>query len=283
MARTKIDTTLTPALCNYRRPSLGWASVSVIGLDVYKTDGVNNYAWVLFPDGQLREETNTARRTFVITRNAVLTASGAQSGLRTSLSEATNTWYALYAVKISDSMAGFVVVGDTTMPIYNNKATLDSAYGVNGWVYLGPIRNGNNGSATGDILQFSMSNNTIVFMNAENSNSTFTTCGILLADTASATGLTYTLSRGTGAAQIPDQFRVINYHAQATSGSGAHNLRNTGNTTMLASMIGTGNFATNVLVGNDGVSLSNGSSVAMSLFCAGVVDNALGDGANPVS
>lgn len=207
------------ARINYRRPNLAFGGVTVVGLDVFKTDGVNNYAQILFPDGDYRTETNTTRRTFNITRNAVLTNSGAQSGLRASLSEVTNQWYAIYAVKISDNPSGFVAVGDTTLPYYTSFPTLDTAYGANNWVYLGMIRNGDNSGVSGDILNFVQVGNRTIFKNVANGN--FTGTGIRLATTTSASSLTYTYSAGIGAAQIPDHILIALYSGNAgTNGTG---------------------------------------------------------------
>src|SRR6185295_803740 len=218
MVFTSIDVSLLPSaqqLANYKRPQLGFGGVTAVGLDNYRTDGISNWTQIIFPDGNWREEANTTRRTFVITRNAVLTNAGAQSGLRSGLTETNNTWYALYAIKISDNAAGFVTVGDNITPSLATASTLNSRYGTNNWVYLGCIRNGDNQDAPGDILSFTMVGNYTCFTNTVNpvpAASAGIWNGMELVSNASATTVSWTYSVGMGATQIPDALQNGIFH-----------------------------------------------------------------------
>lgn len=211
MARTQIDKSLIPSigtLSLYRRPNLIWASITQVNVDDVV---VTNQPQVLFPDGELRGETSTTLYNFVITRNAVLTGAK-QSGLRTGLSEATNTWYAIYAVKSQDA-TGFVTVGDTILPIRSNIATLNSNFGTNSWVYLGMIANGNNSNLTGDIVKFSQCGNYTRLDGTVTSGQSLSLTGIRLATTASAVTLSWTYAAGTNIAsgQLPNNIGLAEF------------------------------------------------------------------------
>lgn len=264
------------SLFNYRRPQLIWTSVTTVDISV-AIPASPNRAVVIFPDGERREEGVT--RQFIITQNAVLTTSGKQTGLRTSLSEATNTWYAIYAVKCSDG-PGFVLVGDTTLPSHATISTLDGFYGTDSWVYLGMIRNGDNAGATGDILDFVQSGSFTLLRNLC-SPSAFNTVGLKLATSASTASLTYTVTNGIGTTDIPNHIENQLYQVAATGGTGNHNVRNSAGTKMMHSVIGTGNLSARVWCANDGINISSGSAVAMDILLAGWNDPVLGVGANP--
>lgn len=195
----------------YRRPVLQWSSTTTVAVES-GMDGTSGNIPLLFPDGSFRTETSTTRTTFNITRNAVLTTSGAQSGLTGSTSEASNTWYALYGCKVTDSTTQWVTVGSTVLPLQANYATLNTAYGTNGWVYLGLIRNGDNSGATGDILDFRMVGNKTYFYNTCTGNAE-NTAGLRLATSAGASSLTYTFSSGTGTTDIPGNIGFCDYLA----------------------------------------------------------------------
>lgn len=203
----------------YRRPTLTWISATQV--DVENNTGTANQTSIQFSDGQMRtvtentSSTNQYRR-FDITATAEFTTGTEESGLYSGLSEANNTWYALYAVKSQINTANFVLVGDTTFPVQANYATLNSRYAANGWYYLGPIRNGNNAGTVADILAFTQSGNHILFRNEitaanMNVNINVGSAGIRLATTASASSLTYSYSSGTGATDIPPTVRMVDY------------------------------------------------------------------------
>lgn len=170
MARTQIDQSLVPTLAflaAYRRPTLVWNSITSVGIERGFSPNVvsTTTAAIIFPDGTLRNDSNTNHIDFDITRNAVFNGSN-QSGLRTGQSESVNTWYAMYAVKEQNG-TGFVLVGDVNPPSRGSIPALNTFYGTNGWLYLGYIRNGDNSGATGDILRFVQVGYDFMFYNAE--------------------------------------------------------------------------------------------------------------------
>jgi hypothetical protein len=209
---TATITTLGHTLSGYRRPGLKYISDSAV--DVENNTGTSNQTTIVFPDGSVRsvtEDTSSAHkyRRLLITADAEFTTGTEDSGLRAALTEATNTWYAIYAVKSAINASNFVLVGDTTTPIQANYSTLNSAYGANGWVYLGMIRNGDGANTSGDILQFVQAGNTTLFYNnCDTVTAGADAFGVRLANTNSAASLTWTYASGTGAAQIPSHISL---------------------------------------------------------------------------
>lgn len=153
----------------YRRPRLVWVSSSLV--DVEAQTGLANTTSILFPDGTMRtvnedvSSTDKYRR-FNMAVNANWTSGTEESGLRPGLSEANNTWYAIYAVKSQIDPTKFVLVGDTTFPIQASFATLNTRYGDGAWLYLGSIRNGWNSFGFDDdvIIPFIQNGNRFRFV-----------------------------------------------------------------------------------------------------------------------
>lgn len=269
-------------LDNYRRPVLQFSSVSVINLET-GINGTSGQAQILFSDGTLRTDSTATRINFDITRNAALSGS-AQSGLRSSLSEAANTWYALYAVKVTDNSSNFVVVGDTNLPLQANFSTLNSNFGSNGWVYLGLVRNGDNSGATTDLLTFVQSGNMTIFKNAAvavSSGGGPNGQGIVLGNATSNTILTWTYASGTGTTQVPSNISIGKILGNVNPGSSAG-----------LSMVCAGyefyvasgsavlmNVLANIL---NGITLNGPASSNYNIYFAGFVDGVLGVGANPI-
>lgn len=214
LAKLKVDVDPTTALevatkqyvdhySTWRRPVLQYGSATTVAVES-GLDGTSGDIPILFPDGTVRTETSTTRTTFNITRNAVLTTSGAQSGLTGATSEAANTWYALYACKVTDSSTQWVTVGSTVLPLQANYATLNTAYGTNGWVYLGMIRNGDQSGSTSDILSFFQSGNMTMFTNNCTGNA-YPLSGIRFASSASAASVSWAIALGTSGQVFPNQ------------------------------------------------------------------------------
>lgn len=206
-------------LTGYRRPTLTFINVTTV--DVENNTGTANQTSILFPDGtvlSVTEDTSSTNkyRRFDITATANFTSGTEDSGLRSGLTEATNTWYAIYAVKSQINAVNFVLAGDTTLPLQANFATLNGRYGTNGWVYLGLIRNGDNNAATGDILSFQHSGPQLFF---NNTTATYNTFGLLLASGSSVTSVTYTYSAGTGTTDIPNHTKlgIVSVYSTSTS------------------------------------------------------------------
>lgn len=199
----------------YKRPTLIWNSVTSVGIERGISPNVisTTTAAVIFPDGQLRTDSSTTRIDFDITRNAVFNGSN-QSGLRSGQSESVNTWYAIYAVKCQNNSTDFVLVGDCLLPpSRGNIPNLNTAYGTNGWVYLGYIRNGDNSGATGDILRFQQVGFEFLFNNNETDIAGNGGIGTRLAS-AAATSITWTFTPGMGvgsggtAVDVPVTYRM---------------------------------------------------------------------------
>lgn len=268
-------------LNGYRRPNLRFASITTVSVE-QGLDGTSGDVPILFPDGTVRTETSTTRTTFNITRNAVLLTSGAQSGLRTSLSEATNTWYALYAAKVTDSSTLWCTVGDTTLPTQANYATLNSRYGTSGWVYLGLIRNGNNSGATGDICDFQQCGAYTTFNNS--ASGTQGTCmGITLAN-ASSTSITYSYTAGTGTTDIPSNISHALYQCLTGGPTAGNSVTLTDSSATITYFSGlAARISGQVLVSASlGAKITAGSGVGMDLYLAGFLDGVLGTGSNTI-
>jgi hypothetical protein len=208
---TNIDSTTfanlnTPAQA-YRRPRLSYNNATTVDVEG-GLNGVAQDIQIIFPDGEKRI-TNAGSflsySRFDITRNARWVAgTPPRSGLRGALSEATDTWYALYAVKTATD-SKFVIIGDTVTPTsVTNFNYLSSTYSTNGWVYLGLIRNGDSSAATGDIISFTQTGDMTLFTNTVAAGSTGRNGhGILFANATSATSTDYTFVNGMSGDVVP--------------------------------------------------------------------------------
>lgn len=276
-----IDELDTPS-AGYSRPSLVYVSATTV--DVATNTGTANQTCVLFRDGDYRcpvENTASASkyRRFIITETAEFTSGTENSGLRSTYVEATNTWYSLYAVKSQIDSTNFVIVGDTITAVVSNISALNSAYGTDGWVYLGLVRNGDNSGATGNILAFNQSGRHTVFKNTCAGNA-INFVGTRLATTASATSLVYTYAEGTGTTSIPPTIKIgwVGVAAQ----NGAAGIADADWTGAGKIMYG---YSTSFLMGNawgpilQGVSTSSNGAGAHDIVLGGFVDDALTDGA----
>lgn len=292
LAKLKVDIDPTLALevatkqyvdhySTWRRPILSFSGVTTIAIES-GLDGTSGDIPILFPDGTVRTETSTARTTFNITRNAVLVTSGAQSGLTGATSEAANTWYALYAVKVTDSATQWVTVGSTVIPTQANFSTLNTAYGSNGWVYLGMVRNGDNSGATSDLLSFYMAGNTIMFRNIT-TGSGRNGVGVRLATSASSSSSTYSYSSGTGTTDIPSHLAIGSYQSGHSNGTTATFTDSgaTRNYGLTESNLGiTLRFFPVGLL--DGFKIALGGAGANDIYLAAFIDGVLGVGSNPI-
>ncbi len=211
-----------------RRPLLQWNGVSTV--DVEANTGTSNQTSIVFPDrAQLSVTENLAStqkyRRFDITKTAQFTSGTESGGLRSGLSEVANTWYAIYAVKSQINTANFVLVGDTTLPLAANFATLNSRYGTNSWVYLGMIRNGDNNLDTTDIIKFTQAGNHISFQ-VFTGTSGFAHKHLILATSGGSSG-TIVPAAGTGNLNVPDHLTIADYYlasSSSLSGSGTMNV-----------------------------------------------------------
>lgn len=272
----------------YRRPVLKYISASLV--DVENNTGTANETKIVFSDGSVRsvtEDTSSTNkyRRFDITATANFTSGTEDSGLRSGIAEANNTWYAIYAVKSQINTANFVLAGDTTLPTQANFSTLNTRYGTDSWAYLGMIRNGDGGSTAADILNFIQSGNMTIFKNAITGSSTLALSGLLLATTAGATTLTYTYSAGTGTTAIPNTVLLAQYAAAFAAVANFAIAKDSGGTRIYLKELGTNGVAGQWLASAaEGVALSNGaaSSIAQDVALTGFIDSVLGVGSNPL-
>jgi hypothetical protein len=267
----------------YRRPNLKWQSVVLV--DVENNTSTANQTCIIFPDSERRCVTEDVAsqnryRRFDITAAASFTTGTMDSGLRSGISEANNTRYAIYAVKCTAAAetANFVLAGDTTFPTQGNAATLNSRYGTSGYVFLGYVWNGNGLSGNGDIVSFVQAGPTMTFTNTATGN-IGDGAGVLVAGTAAAATLTFTYAAGSSSVQIPDTITHINWGVHFETVAGNVIAKNSGGNRMFINQ----NANSTLFVGSywsaatDGVALSNGpaSSEAQDIFVRGYVDGAL--------
>jgi hypothetical protein len=269
---------------SYRRPNLQFISITTVDVEVNTTTA--NTTTIVFPDGEVRtvtEDTSSTNkyRRFDITATANFTSGTEDSGVRSGIAEATNTWYAIYAVKSVIDATKFVLAGDTTLPLVANASTLNSRYGTNSWTYLGMIRNGDNAGATGDILAFFHHGNMTLFKNVVTGN-VINSSGLRLATSASATTLTYGTSDGTGTTDIPNHIRIVGLYGAAGTGSGSAEFGNGSVTQEWASGSGGARFATRILTHVADAKLTNGTASSMDILLFCWIDPLLGSGMNPL-
>lgn len=268
----------------YRRPNLVWINATTV--DVSTNTGTSNETCIHFPDERRCVTENVAstsvNRRFIISDSASLSGTK-NSGLRSGYVETVNTWYALYAVKTTDVATDFVIVGDTITPNQSNFSALNSAYGTNGWLYLGWIRNGDNSASTGDILNFTQSGNMIFFKHV-NGTAGANHLGIRLANTASATSLTWTATAGTGAAEVPSNVEMGLVFVDTTTGAAVKSILKSSTAFLFQSGTNTGLIVygtwaplTQNLVHTNSAGENEATSISLSAF----IDTTLGVGFNP--
>jgi hypothetical protein len=278
---------LTHTVMKYRRPILKWVSVTTV--DVENNTGTANETTILFSDGSFRsvtEDTSSTNkyRRFIITAAAEFTSGTEDSGIRSGISEANNTWYAIYAVKSLIDSTKFVLAGDTTLPTQANFATLNSRYGTDGWVYLGLIRNGDSGTAAGDILNFVQAGNRTSFINtlpaADTASGGRPTVGILINSGSTVGNISYTYSAGTGDLNIPNNISMCYWHAMYSTGNDNKFVRDSGANRYYAEQANGSSKKAIIPVmipASEGIRLDIGSGTdSFDIVLAGFVDGVLG-------
>lgn len=269
----------------YRRPNLKFVSVTAV--DVEANTSTANQTCVIFPDERRCVTENTGassvNRRFTITETA--SNSGTKnSGLAAGEAEANNTWYALYAWKVSDNSTDFVVVGTTNTPNITNYARLNTLFGENAWLYLGMIHNGDGAAAAADIIAFTQTGGVTLFRNV-GTGQNLSGPGYTLTASAGAVTLTYTYAAGTAAGQIPDHVGQAYFNA---GGSGLTNqgykFADSSGARLYLQVSSINPIQTAYWVpATEGVNISNTSStsVTMDIRIAGYTDNVLSSGINP--
>jgi hypothetical protein len=291
IAKLKVDIDPTTALevatkqyvdhyAAYRKPVLQYASATVVNLET-GINGTSGQAQILFPDGNLRQDSTTGRINGNIAQVAALSGA-AQSGLRTG-TVANNTWYAAYMVKVSDSTTNMVMVFDTVLPLQANFATLNSNFGTNSWEYIGMIAYGIGLGTVAAITRFVQVGNYTDFRNVSAATAS-SIPGIVLGHTAGATSITWAYSAGTTAGSVPNHI-VVGNMSVASIGSQCQ-LANAATNLTYASIAGTASYFPLAVVPNlpliDGFVLALAASVAADFTLSGYLDSALGVGSNPL-
>ncbi len=277
-------------LASYRRPTLLYSSVSKVNIET-ETNGVSGQATVLFPDGTLRHDSDSSHYQVDITRNAQFISGTIQSGLRTG-SASANTWYAVYAVKSQANSSDFVGVFDTLMPNQVNLSALNTAYGVNSWVYIGVIAYGNNRDATTSIVSFIQNGNITLFTNTTAMTGIGSFVGVKLSSATATTSITYTYAQGSSVAgQIPAHLGMGKYAGARNydfSDRGAQWTDSTQNILFgydfdgAISHSSVSTFWMPLSLGLSGLDYNSTSGHVWAVFLQGFTDNVLGVGSNPL-
>lgn len=278
-------------LFGYRRPNLVYSSATAVNVE--NNTGTDHQTTIVFPDGTSRSVTEDVSSThkyrqFLITATAEFTSGTEDSGLRSGLSEDTNTWYAIYAVKSAIDTTKFVLSGDTTLPLQANFSTLNSRYGTNAWVYLGMIRNGDQSSATGDILSFVQTGATTLFRNSCLATETHAITGngregngVLLASSASSTTTTWTYAAGTAGQVVPNHISMVSFTGFTSASSSSFVMQAQTDADLVYyrnASFPEGIFRTPLVVASLGLVIVNGTSSSRDIILSSYIDPIL---ANP--
>lgn len=271
-----------------RRPRLIWVSVTQV--DIENNTATANETSLPFPDGEtisVTEDTSSTNkyRRFDITSTASFTSGTEDSGLRSGIAEAANTWYAIYAVKSQIDSTKFILAGDTTFPTAANVSTLNSRYGTNSWIFIGYIRNGSGVTSHSDILNFVQCGEKFNFLNtiaaADTSVNVVALRGLILANTAGATSLGWTYSAGSGTTQVPDTIATIDWLTQRTAHNSYDLISNQAGTRYYERRVNSnnnGDIITLTMPASEGILLGTGvgASEAFDAIMTGWTDYALG-------
>lgn len=166
------DRTVLQALSTYKKPVIEYRSATQVSIQ--GNSGTTNETVLYFPTfvAAVTEDATTGtpkyrRATISVTANGYSAShtGAAQGGLRSGVSLTTNSWYAVYAVKLqggsdySATTAKFILVFDTTLPTAANESTLNTNYGAQNWLYLGLVRYGFGATgSSSSIIKFKYSN-----------------------------------------------------------------------------------------------------------------------------
>lgn len=283
-------------LFSYRRPNLVYNSPTVVNIERGLT-GVSGQAAILFSDGNYRTDSTLSHINLDVSRTAVLSGS-AQSGVFSGVA-INGTWYAVYAVKVTDSATDFVAVASTELPTQASFPNLNTNFGVNGWEYLGLIVYGDSGANPNAIVLFVQDGNFTLFRNANFGNeSTSRIRGIQMASASTSwTSLSYSYSSGIGSGQIPSIIGNVLWAFHTTSGSpgvsGQFNITSGVNFSLTYKTIQIlSGFAGQVVVDDtwgaavDGLQMQWDSAgtppTKADIMLGGFIDNSLGVGPNPL-
>lgn len=203
-------------LARYRKPRLEYSSASIVTIE--ENSDTSGETIVVARDRVWK----IVDRTCSLATSANGYASGntgaAVSGIEDGLTESANTWYYIYAVEVqygtnADGINA-IMVATTVSPLQANNTTNNTEFGSGKWLYLGCIRNGmNSGTGDSDIVPFVYDEwGHIDFTQGPHGSG----AGIRILNDATDTDSSYTVSIGTGNANIPhtaSQVRFQMYRA----------------------------------------------------------------------
>ena len=274
-------------LATYRRPSLVYNSGTVVNIETALL-GTSGQAAIVFPDGTLRRDSTSTHIQLNLAQVASLTGT-VQSGVRTG-SVASNTWYAVYAVKSQANSTDFVLVADSQTFTTTAYATLNTNFGTNSWVYLGLIRYGDQVSAPTGVCSFVQSGNMTLFNNPVNATGGGT--GVMIATATTATSVTYTYATGmSGLGAIPINIGMAVYGIGKDHDGAGRGMR-------ILNSAGSINYTTQVdtaeviaamsrvyVPAGSGIltdELNSSSGLNWNVYLSGFSDSSLGIGSNPL-
>lgn len=275
------------AYASYRRPHVVWISTATIGVE--GNTSVTNQTCVVFPDANYRcitEPFTTHQFRSAIYTNTASLSNPYAAGIAVGDTLNTNTWRYAYMVKTVDISTATVLVLSSTSPVQSNATTLNSAFGINGWVYIGAIHYGDNGSNAVGFLQFYQIGNFTKFINTGTGGNACTANGIILTTTAGASSLTYTKTGSAGNLTPDGAVSYLITTAGCVNVSTALRITNGGSADLyrLASLGSSANLVATVTVGmssGDSIIVAGSGSVATDIWMTGFYDNILGIGMNP--
>lgn len=194
----KLDTVLQStfsfvnSMMLYQSPNLTYISASTI--DIEANTGTANETCLTFVNEVRCVTENTSStsqyRRMIVSETASLIVTH-NSGLLATEVLTANSWLAVYAVKTTDDATKFVLVCSTMAPVQANFATLNTKFGINGYLYLGVVRYGDDATATTSLMKFTQNGPSFRFTGAV-TNNIVKTIGLSLVDTLSGTASTYT-------------------------------------------------------------------------------------------
>lgn len=284
----------------YRRPTLKktisgantWVEAEPNGNDSTTTT-------IMFPDGDLRSVqesrspflSGTTKYVAALFGNTAVRSGGGTMGgngfsLGIGIPIAVNSWVCVYAVKTTDDATKFILVLANVAPIRANFATLNTALGTNGWLYLGTVRYGENSNNTSKLLAMMQSGNMTIFLDQYAAvNVTARIVGFVIATASGGTSVTYTTSRGMTNVLIPNHFsHLLLASLSDAAANRVLTVRDSGSARQYGGgWPGTNGHAMMHLVpASEGLKILTSGAIDQEIAVCGWIDGALGVGVNPL-
>lgn len=268
---------------NYRRPVLKWIDNKTV--DVENNTGTSNQTCIQFPDERrcVTEDTTSTsvNRRLIVSETASYTGTK-NSGVATGQVLTNGQWYATYAVKVQDNSTDFVLAISTYHPTQANYSTLNTLFNTNGWVYLGMIVYQDSTGSTNHVAKFTQAGN-YTMIRSSATTSTIEGRGIRLANTASASTLTWSYSAGFTTLQVPSHILI----GQISCIMGTSTIIDIDNSSGNSRIFRTQSPSSSISAAATFVSLEDGirctanGATTQSIMLSGWIDGVLGVGYNP--